>query len=92
MSLIQVREKAQVTILSKIRKELGIKKGDYLEIVKEDDRIVIIPKILIDKVSINLSAQGEEMLKEAIDDVRKGKVKIYNNVIHLIMTFTNKWN
>jgi len=84
MSLIQVREKAQITIPSKIRKELGIKKGDYLEVTKEDDRIVIIPKILIEKVSVNLSAKGEEMLKEAIDDVKKGKVKIHNNVTHLI--------
>jgi len=84
MSLIQVREKAQITIPSKIRKELGIKKGDYLEIVKEDDRIVIIPKILIEKTSVNLSAKGEEMLKEAMDDVKKGKVKIHDNVTHLI--------
>jgi AbrB family looped-hinge helix DNA binding protein len=84
MSLIQVREKAQITIPSKIRKELGIKKGDYLEIAKEDDRIVIIPKILIEKTSVNLSAKGEEMLKEAIDDVKKGKVKIHDNVTHLI--------
>ena len=84
MSLIQVREKAQITIPSKIRKELGIKKGDYLEIAKEDDRIVIIPKILIEKTSVNLSAKGEEMLKEAIDDIKKGKVKIHDNVTHLI--------
>ncbi|HAJ32103.1 MAG TPA: AbrB family transcriptional regulator [Candidatus Atribacteria bacterium] len=84
MSLIQVREKAQITIPSKIRKELGIKKGDYLEIAKEGDRIVLIPKILIEKVSVNLSAKGEEMLKEAIDDVKKGKVKVHNNVTHLI--------
>ncbi len=84
MSLIQIREKAQVTIPSRIRKELGIKKGDYLEIVKEDDKIVIIPKILVDKVSVNLSAKGEEMLKEAIDDVKKGKVKTHNNVKHFI--------
>ena len=84
MSLIQVREKAQITIPSRIRKELGIKKGDYLDIVKEDDKIVIIPKILIDKVSVNLSAKGEEMLKEAINDVKKGKVKTYNNVKHFI--------
>jgi len=84
MSLIQVREKAQITIPSKIRKELGIKKGDYLDIAKEDDRIVIIPKILVEKVLVNLSAKGEEMLKEAIDDVKKGKVKIHNNVTHLI--------
>ena len=84
MSLIQVREKAQITIPSKIRKELGIKNGDYLEVAKEDDRIVIIPKILIEKISVNLSEKGEEMLKDAIDDVKKGKVKIHNNVIHLI--------
>lgn len=75
MSLIQIREKGQITISSRIRKELGIRKGDYLEIVKEDDKIVITPKILVDKVSVNLSAKGEEMLKEAIDDVKKGKVK-----------------
>ena len=84
MSLIQVREKAQITIPSSIRKELGIKKGDYLDIVKEDDKIVIIPKILIDKVSVNLSAKGEKMLKEAINDVKKGKVKTHNNVKHFI--------
>ena len=84
MFLIQVREKAQITIPSRIRKELGIKKGDYLEIVKEDDKIVIIPKILLDKVSVNLSAKGEEMLREAIDDVKKGKVKTHNNLKHFI--------
>ena len=84
MSLVQIREKAQITIPSRIRKELGIKNGDYLEIVKEGNKIVIIPKILVDKASINLSAKGEEMLKEAIDDVRKGKVKIHNDVAHLI--------
>ena len=84
MSLVQIREKAQITIPSRIRKELGIKNGDYLEIVKEDNKIVIIPKILVDKVSVNLSAKGEEMLKEAMDDVREGKVKIHNNVTRLI--------
>ena len=84
MSLVQIREKAQITIPSRIRKELGIKNGDYLEIVKEDNKIVIIPKILVDKVSVNLSAKGEKMLKEAMDDVREGKVKIHNNVTHLI--------
>ena len=84
MSLVQIREKAQITIPSRIRKELGIKNGDYLEIVKEDNKIVIIPKILVDKVSVNLSAKGEEMLKVAMDDVREGKVKIHNNVTNLI--------
>jgi hypothetical protein len=31
-----------------------------------------------------LSAKGEEMLKEAMDDIKKGKVKTHNNVKHFI--------
>ncbi|TET76693.1 MAG: AbrB/MazE/SpoVT family DNA-binding domain-containing protein, partial [Candidatus Cloacimonadota bacterium] len=46
MPLVQVREKAQITIPSKIRKTLGIKQGDYLEAEVEDNKIVLIPKIL----------------------------------------------
>ena len=49
MPLVQVREKAQITIPSKIRKALGIKEGDYLEAEVKDNKIVLIPKILIDK-------------------------------------------
>ena len=85
MSLVQVREKAQITIPSKIRKTLGIKKGDYLEAEVEDNRIVFVPKILIDKAeAVTLSKKGEEMLKEALEDVKKGRVKKFENVEELI--------
>ncbi|MFQ5868228.1 MAG: AbrB/MazE/SpoVT family DNA-binding domain-containing protein, partial [bacterium] len=36
--LVQVREKAQITIPSKIRKALNIKEGDYLEAEVEDNK------------------------------------------------------
>ncbi len=49
MPLVQVREKAQITIPSKIRKALGIEEGDYLEAEIEDNKIVFVPKVLIDK-------------------------------------------
>jgi len=85
MSLVQVREKAQITIPSKIRKILGIKKGDYLEAGIEDNKIVFIPKVLIDKAEpVTLSKKGEEMLKEALEDVKKGRVKKFENVEELI--------
>ena len=51
MPLVQVREKAQITIPSKIRKALDIKEGDYLEVEVENNRIVFIPKVLIDKLN-----------------------------------------
>ena len=85
MPLVQVREKAQITIPSKIRKALGIKEGDYLEAEVEDNKIVLIPRILVDKAqAVTLSKKGEEMLKEALEDVKKGKVKKFNNVEQLI--------
>jgi AbrB family looped-hinge helix DNA binding protein len=85
MSLVQVREKAQITIPSKIRKALGIKKGDYLEAEIEDNKIVFVPKILIDKAEpVTLSKKGEEVLKEALEDVKKGRVKKFENVEELI--------
>jgi len=85
MSLIQVREKAQITIPSKIRKALDIKEGDYLEAEVEDNKIVFIPKVLIDKTEpVTLSKKGEEMFKEALGDVKKGRVKKFKNVEELI--------
>lgn len=85
MSLVQVRGKAQITLPSKIRKALGIKEGDYLEAEVEDNKIVLIPKILLDKAeAVTLSKEGEEMLKEALEDVKKGKVKEFKNVEELI--------
>jgi len=85
MSLVQVREKAQITIPSKIRKILGIKKGDYLEAGIEYNKIVFIHKVLIDKDEpVTLSKKGEEMLKEALEDVKKGRVKKFKNVEELI--------
>ncbi|HDN85292.1 MAG TPA: AbrB/MazE/SpoVT family DNA-binding domain-containing protein [Candidatus Aerophobetes bacterium] len=85
MPLIQVREKAQITIPSKIRKALGIKEGDYLEVEVEGNKIVLIPKILIDKAPpVTLSEKGEEMLKEALEDVKRGRVKKFKNVEELI--------
>jgi len=84
MELIQVKDKAQITIPSNIRKELGIKKGDYLEAAIEDGRIIFTPKIVIDKSSITLSEQGEKYLHEALLDIKENKFKIHDNVEELI--------
>ena len=85
MSLVQVREKAQITLPSKIRQALGIKQGDYLEAEVEGNKIVLIPKIPVDKAeTVTLSKKGEEMLDEALNDVRKGNLKKFDNVQELI--------
>lgn len=85
MPLVQVRKKAQITLPSKIRKALGVKEGDYLEAEIENNKIILIPKILLDKAeAVNLSRKGEQMFKEALADVKKGKVKEFKNVEELV--------
>ena len=85
MPLVQVREKAQIIIPSKIRKALGIKEGNYLEAEVENNKIVLIPKVLVDKTkTVTLSKKGEEMLKEALKDVKKGRIKEFKSVEELI--------
>jgi len=48
MPLVQVKAKAQITIPAKIRKLLGIKKGDYLEADVKENRIILTPKEIVD--------------------------------------------
>lgn len=85
MPLVQVREKAQITLPSKIRKALGVTEGDYLEVEVENNKIVLIPKVLADKAkAVTLSKKDEEMLKEALEDVKKGRVKELKNIEKLI--------
>ena len=84
MPLVKLRAKSQITIPSSIRKELGIKNGDYLEIRKEGDRIIIVPKIVVDKSMVTLSEKGEKYLQEALDDMKEGRIKANNDVEEFI--------
>jgi bifunctional DNA-binding transcriptional regulator/antitoxin component of YhaV-PrlF toxin-antitoxin module len=63
---------------------LGIKNGDYLEIRKEGDRIIIVPKIVVDKSMVTLSEKGEKYLQEALDDMKEGRIKANNDVEEFI--------
>lgn len=75
MPLIQVRAKAQITLPSKAREILGIKEGDYLEAKFEKKQLVLKPKMVLDKFpTAKLSKKGEKILKEALDDVKNGRV------------------
>ncbi len=85
LPLIQVREKAQITLPHKIRKVFGIKQGDYLEPKIKKEGILLRPKMLYDKMpTVELSKKGEVLLKESLDDLEKGRFKVFNNMKDLI--------
>jgi len=85
MPLIKVKAKAQITLPAKVRRALGIEEGDYLEAKVEGNKVVLIPQTLITKFPpVALSEQGEKMLKEALEEVRAGKVKEHESAESLI--------
>ncbi|MCP5008254.1 MAG: AbrB/MazE/SpoVT family DNA-binding domain-containing protein [Planctomycetes bacterium] len=83
MSLVKVKNKFQITIPTKVRNEMHIKEGDFLEIKAKGETIVIKPKALVDRGS-TLSPKGEKKVREALEDVKKGRVKKFDNIKDLI--------
>jgi len=49
MALVRVKGKYQVTIPKEVRRKLGLRVGDYLEVEVQGSAIVLKPKALLDK-------------------------------------------
>lgn len=83
--LVQIKEKAQITLPLKIRELLSLAKGDFLEVALESNIITLTPKMVIDKQpEAVLSERGNKMLDEALADVKQGKFKRFNSAKDLI--------
>jgi len=67
--LIKVQLKGQVTLPSKLRRKAGIAIGDYVEMVQEGTRIVLIPQDVAPR-----HLMVDTALQEAIKDSRAKKI------------------
>ena len=63
MSLISVKNKYQIVIPVKVRKQAGIKVGDLLEAKVERGKLTFVPKAIIDRG-----------IAESLEDYKKGRV------------------
>jgi AbrB family looped-hinge helix DNA binding protein len=71
MSAVRVKDKAQITLPVRVRKALGIKEGDYLNVSLEGGRVMLTPQVMLDRPPEGLlSAEGLRMVEEAREDVR----------------------
>ncbi len=60
---VKIGVSRQVVIPKRIHDELGLTPGDYLEVEREGDRLILTPKALVEK-----------RLAEGLEDMRKGRV------------------
>jgi len=78
MSLVRVKRKGQVTIPAEIREEFALAEGDYLEVRREGRKIVLQPKIVLDRDIATKIAEG-------LADLQAGRVTpAFDSVADLI--------
>ena len=63
MSLVSVKNKFQIVIPAKVRKQAGIKVGDLLEAKVERGKLTFVPKAIVDRG-----------IAESLEDYKKGRV------------------
>lgn len=63
MTIITIKNKYQIVIPAKVRKEAGLHVGDFLEAGFEKGKITLTPKLLIDRAIVR-----------GLEDVKTGKI------------------
>lgn len=63
MAAVKVGVSRQVVIPKKLYDELGLTPGDYLDVERDGEKLILTPKTLIEK-----------RLAESFDDYKKGRV------------------
>ena len=66
MSLVRVKRKHQVTIPAKVRDELKLEEGDWLEVQVQDNRIILTPQVVLDRATL-------AAIDEGLDEVEAGE-------------------
>ena len=75
MTVVKVRTKYQVTIPEKVRRQVGLEVGDYVEVEAQGSEIVIIPKSLVDKEDAWFwSKEWQKKEREADEAIKKGEL------------------
>lgn len=83
--LTKVTRNGQVTLPAAIRREANVAEGDILAVRLEDERIVLVPKKLINKnQSYFWTKPWQEAEQEAERDIAEGRVHAYKDVEDLI--------
>ncbi len=75
----KVTRHGQVTLPAPVRKKLGIEEGDLIEIDIIDEKVVLVPKRLIDKSqSYFWTKEWQEEERKADEDIKQGRIKIFD--------------
>lgn len=82
---VKVARRGQITLPLSLRKAAQIQEGDYLRFIVKDGTISVAVQKLVDRDQAYFWRKGwQEGEREAEEDIRMGRLKIFDSVDELI--------
>lgn len=72
MPVVKIRTNRQITIPKSVFDELGLKEGDFMEVTRSKEGVVVKPKILVSPDDI-LTPEEEKLVRRGEAQLKKGK-------------------
>ena len=85
--IVELRDKAQITIPKEIVRMLSLSKGDKFEVVEVNGEIHLIPVVVYPKEVIN---ELEAVVRETMAKKENGELKVYDNLEELFASLKGK--
>jgi AbrB family looped-hinge helix DNA binding protein len=79
MPVVKIRTNRQVTVPKLIFDELGLKEGDFVEVSRKGEDIVIKPKRLVD-VEDTLSPEEEKLVDQGFKQLKRGEFVLWKEL------------
>lgn len=81
MPIVRIRTNRQVTIPKQVFDDLGLQEGDFVEVVRSENTVLIKPKKLVDADDI-LTLEEQEIVEKGIEQLRRGESVPWSQVKH----------
>jgi AbrB family looped-hinge helix DNA binding protein len=72
MPVVRIRTNRQVTIPKKVFDDVGLREGDFVEVVRLENAVLIKPKKLVDPED-TLTPEEEKIVEKGFEDLKQGK-------------------
>jgi len=90
-SIVKVQRKGQVTIPARLRINVGLADGDFVEAKAERGRIVLTPKAIVDREYIAEQRRIiDARLAESLEDIKNGRIHGPFDTARAALTFLRK--
>ena len=89
--IAQIRQNYQITLPAELRKQLGLKIGDIVELAVKGYRLILTPKRAVDLDQAWFwTKEWQDAEREVDENIKTGRVKRAKSVEELIRTLKKK--